>query len=90
MKHLEIIHLRSAGEPLKALGELIAESVGELGADQEVVTLYRRDELDTDLAVHIVRSILRGRQEPSDLAMRLASALKAYGLVEHTLWKEMG
>ena len=86
MSHLEIIHLRSSGEPLESLGQRIRES---LGAGDVEVTLYRRDGLETDVAVHI-RS--RGAPEsggPSALGLQLAAALRALGLVEHTLWHEL-
>ena len=88
MSRLEIIHLRSSGEPLAPLGERIRESIGVESRDTEV-TLYRRHGLETDLAVHIRHLGVPGREGPSGLALRLASALRAYGLVEHTLWKEL-
>ena len=89
MKQLEIIHLRSSGEPLESLSRLIRESITAESKSADTVTLYRRQELETDLAVHILRSGVAGRQGPSGLALRIASALRAYGLVEHTLWEEM-
>ena len=89
MNRLEIIHLRSSGEPLDSLGDRIRESLGTEGEETEVA-LYRRAGLETDLAVHIRHLGVPGREGPSGLALRLASALRAYGLVEHTLWEELG
>ena len=83
MKTLEIIHLRSSGEPLKKLADLIRESIWAEGKGTEVATLYRRHGLDTDVAIHI-----RG-EGPSPLAAHLALALREYGLVEHTVWEEI-
>lgn len=88
MKRLEIIHLRSSGKPLESLARSIRQSIGEGRSGGEVVTLYRRHGLDTDLAVHILDSGQPATRGPSRLALRLASALRAYGLVEHTLWEE--
>lgn len=86
MSRLEIIHLRSAGERLDSLSARITESIP---AGSESVTLYRREGLDTDLVLLLVPGDEPGREGPSDLGLQLASALKAFGLVEHTLWKEI-
>ncbi len=86
MKILEIVHLRSAACPLESLGDQVTESIKAESAATEVVTLYRRDGLETDLAIHIRRAEASG---DSGLGLRLASELKAYGLVVHTVWMEL-
>ena len=53
MSTLEIIHLRSSGEPLEALADRIRESIWADGRGSRVATIYRRHGLDTDVAVHI-------------------------------------
>ncbi len=88
MIQLEIIHLRSSGESLDRLADRIRESLGTDDTDTEV-TLYRRDGLETDVAVHIRHLGAPGREGPSGLGLQLASALRALGLVEHTLWGEL-
>ena len=88
MSRLEIIHLRSSGEPLESLGRRIRESLGS-GREDVEVTLYRRDGLETDVAVHLRHPEASGKAGPSRLGLRLASALRALGLVEHTLWQEL-
>ncbi len=87
MQQLESIHLRSSGESLESLGDRIRESLGTEDENTEV-TLYRREGLETDLAVHI-RLGVPGSERPSGLALRLASALRAFGIVDHTQWKEL-
>ena len=87
MKRLEIIHLRSSAEPLDSLGRRVRESIADESA--ETVMLYRRQGLETDLAVHIRDAAEADRHGPGDLGLRLASALRAYGLVEHTIWEEL-
>jgi len=89
MNTLEIVHLRSSGEPLESLSELIKESIWAEGNGTEVVTLYRRQGLETDVAVHIRHRKEQGEIEPSALAFHLANALRAFGLVEHTMWEEL-
>jgi len=89
MLRLEIIHLRSSGEPVESLAKLISASIREGGEEASTLTLYRRHGLETDLAIHVCRHGTAGGEGPSDLALRLASELRAYGLVEHTVWEEL-
>ncbi len=87
MKTLEIIQLRSTIYSIDSLNTAISESIKAKGEPSESVSIFRRDGLETDLAVHIHRSEASGEGGPSELGVRLASALKDYGLVEHTLWE---
>jgi len=89
MSILEIIHLRSSIEPIGALTDQIRESIWAEGHGTDVVTLYRRHGLETDIAVHIRYSGEADGARSSALAFHLAQALKAYGLVEHSVWEEM-
>ena len=89
MKRLEIIHLRSSSGSLESLGDRIRESIRSGGGDGPVVTLYRRQGLETDLAVHVRYPLDPEKPGPSALALQLATALRDYGLVEHTLWEEL-
>jgi hypothetical protein len=89
MSRLEIIHLRTAGKSSETLARQIREAIGSEVDGYGAVTIYRRNGLDTDVAVHITS---HGREEkfgPSVLGLHLASALSAYGLVEHTVWEEI-
>jgi hypothetical protein len=89
MNRLEIVHLRSSGEPLESLGKRIRESIGPEDSGTEVVTVYRRQGLETDVAVHIHHNNTQGTDGPSGLAIHLANALRIFGLVEHTVWVEL-
>jgi hypothetical protein len=89
MNNLEIVHLRSSGEPIESLGERIRESIRSEGEAAEIVTLYRRHGLETDFAIHIRHHDASGPNGPSALAYQLANSLRAFGLVEHTVWEEM-
>ena len=88
MRRLEIIHLRAWGELPVEIREGLEESIRASEAEGSI-TLYRRQGLDTDLTVHVSRSDVAVKKGPSDLALRLASELRAYGLVEHTVWEEL-
>jgi hypothetical protein len=89
MSALEIIHLRSSGESVESLGKRIRDSIQTEGRDTEIVTLYRRQGLETDVAVHIHHMKPRRWNGPSTIALHLAHALRTHGLVEHTVWLEM-
>jgi hypothetical protein len=88
MSRLEIIHLRSSGEPFQTLVDRISESIRAEGDRTEVVTIYRRDGLETDVAIHI-NHLQASTKGPSTLGLHLASELRKLGLVEHSLWKEL-
>ena len=89
MSRLEIIHLRTAGSSFASLARQIREAIGSEVGGTGVVTIYRRSGLDTDVAVHISSHGKGETASSSALGLHLASALSAYGLVEHTLWEEM-
>ena len=89
MSRLEIVHLRLSGEPTESLSDMIRESIWAEGSGTEVVTVYRRQGLDTDVAVHIYHRESDDGDDPNTLAFNLASSLRAFGLVEHSVWEEM-
>ena len=67
----------------------VIESVKAAREHLEVVAVYRRNGLETDLAVHIHSHGEPDAAGQSDLGLRLASALRVHGLVEHTVWEEI-
>ena len=84
MSTLEVILLRGSGIPLAELREAIHASIGSMGTDAEIVQVYRRHGLDTDMAVHI-----RHQDDPpgrSRLGLSLAASLGSHGSVQHTVW----
>jgi len=89
MSTVEIIHLRSSSEPIECLAERIRESLWDEGRNEGVFTIYRRDGLATDLAVHI-RHSGESAGVPSRLGLCLVSSLAEFGLVEHSVWEEIG
>jgi len=88
MTILEIIHLRLAGKPPENLCDKIKESIVANEGLAENVRIFRRDGLETDLAIHI-HYVDTQSCEPGSLGLRLTSALKPYGLVEHKVWKQL-
>lgn len=89
MNTLEIIRLRSSGEPFESLGTRVRESISSNRTNGDVVTLYLQDSLSSDVAVHIQHMDATKSTGPSELGLRLASELRAFGMVEHTVWEEI-
>jgi hypothetical protein len=87
MKSLEIIHLRMAGDNPQALVDLIRKSVGSQ-LDLMDVRMYCHARLETDLVVHLHREMTQQSDRASECGERLASMLRAYGMVEHSVWVE--
>lgn len=88
MKITEIIHVRFSAAVTENLSEKIRKSI-QAEISTEVFTLFRRDNLVSDLAVHIHRNADNNQSGPSQIGIHLASFLKKYGLVEHTVWQEL-
>jgi hypothetical protein len=86
---LEIIHLRSFGEPWESLIDLIRESVGSGEERTRTVRVYRQSGLSADLAVHIRHGRMTDPEGRSEMGLRLAASLRSYGLVKHTVWEEL-
>jgi len=81
---LEVILLRASGIPLAELREAIHASIGSMEPDAEVVQVYRRHGLDTDMAVHLRHP--DGPPQASKLGLSLAASLECHGSVQHTVW----
>ena len=88
MKWLEIIKLRSAGNNSGLLKELLL-SIDRLSQSELVeIKTYHHAGLDTDLSVHLRWESERPEQNGSALGLRLAHALKEFGLTDHSVWIE--
>ena len=89
MRRLEIIHPQCTEEPLDLLADRIRGSVNPNCDLARFVTLYRRNGLGADVAVHIFHHDAPRADLSSSLGLHLASALRSFGLVKHTLWEEL-
>jgi hypothetical protein len=87
MTILEVIHLRMAGVGAQTLVDVIRESVR---SDPELsdISIYRHATLETDLVVHLHRSTPDKGDRACACGERLASLLRGYGMVEHSVWLE--
>ena len=88
MKWLEVIKLRSAGKGSGLLEELLL-SVNKFSQSGLVeMRIYRHAVLETDLSVHLLWESEQPEQNGSSLGLRLAQALKEFGLIDRSIWVE--
>jgi hypothetical protein len=87
MRRLEIIHLRLAGALPSGLLEEIRQSA-TTARETATVDLYCRENVENDVAIHLQLKPSGPGAQASDLGLRLAAALKEYGMVEHTVWRD--
>ncbi len=91
MKWLEIIELRSAGGNSKLLESQMQKLVNEVceTTKNNAARAYCRLMIDTDFSIHLFHNSKKVEKSGSPLGLRLASALKEFGLVNHSIWIEM-
>ena len=91
MKWIEIIELRSVGSNQDLLESHMLALIDEVekAASKPTIKSYRRVMLDTDFSIHLVHDSTEGEISASPLGLRLASALKEFGMVNYRIWVEM-
>ncbi|MCP4902094.1 MAG: hypothetical protein GY906_34440 [bacterium] len=89
MSRFEIVHLRSSREIVETLRDRIIDTLKDQGSTVAKISLYRRDGLETDVAVHISPIGSEPEGLPSEIGLHLAAELRTYGLVEHSVWEEL-
>ena len=90
MKWVEVIKLRSAGIGVGLQEELLLPAGDPRQNGPVKMKAYRHAGLDTDWSVHLLWESERPEQNGSTLGIRLARAMKEYGLVDHSVWIEEG
>ncbi len=91
MSWFEVIHLRTTERETEKIVPIIQQLVGEAveeGSCQEI-KMYRRALVDTDLSILLYHDTIKIEKNGSSLGLRIASALKDYGMVNHTTWLEV-
>jgi hypothetical protein len=88
IKWLEVIKLRSAAKGSGVLKEFLLPTAEVAQRGLVEMKNYRHAALETDLSVHLHRESEGPEQTGSALGLRLAQALKEFGLVDHSVWIE--
>ncbi|HUL23053.1 MAG TPA: hypothetical protein VLZ10_16480 [Thermodesulfobacteriota bacterium] len=88
MKWLEVVRVRSAGKDFELVKELL-RSLDKSGQPALVeMKTYYHAALQSDLSIHLHWESGRLEQDGSALGLRLAHALKEFGLTDHSVWIE--
>ncbi|MFC1493156.1 hypothetical protein ACFL6O_04285 [candidate division KSB1 bacterium] len=90
MKWIEIIELRSVDITEKLIEKDLKKILTQLEKESEKynIKVYMRVMIDTDYSIHLFHESNIVENSGSTLGLRLVSALKSYGLVNHTIWVE--
>jgi len=90
MKWLEIIELRSVDRNRDLLMSQLHELRNEIDEEtgKQTVTTYYCAKFGSDFSIHLFHHSKEVEYGGSSLGVRLASALKEFGLVNHSIWIE--
>ena len=91
MNWLEIIELRSTGSNRQLLESELQNLIRELDREtrRQAIKAYHRMRVDSDFSIHLFHDSKEAEINGSRLGLRIASALKAFGLVKHRIWIEL-
>ena len=91
MKCLEIIELRAAGNKRDSLASQLQTIISllEKGSSKQKIKIYTRVLVDSDFSIMLFHDTTKTGTEGSRIGLHLASALKAFGLVNHSIWNEL-
>ncbi len=88
MRWIEIIQLRTTGP--STLDDLVGGLNRSLAGVPLEVTIYRHATVATDLSIHLVHETEGDAEPDRTLGQRLAATLEELGLVNQSLWTEVG
>jgi len=91
MKWLEVVELRAVNsnrELLESQLQTLIDAI-EKATPQQAIKSYRLVMIDNDFSIHLFHESTKVENKGSRLGLRLASALKEFGLVNHSIWLEM-
>ena len=91
MKWIEIIELRSADNNRELMKSKLQKLINEMDKEtkKQAIKVYSRVKIDTDFSIHLFHNSKEVENSGSPLGLRIASALKEFGLVNHSIWIEM-
>ncbi len=88
MSWLEVIHLRMTDLQSEQCKRTVKQLVSEARREGvcRKIKMYRRALVDTDLSIHLIHDTQQVEANGSSLGLRIASALKKFGMIHHTVW----
>ena len=90
MKWSEVIMVRSAGSNAKILAKTLQDLMADVArsAENDDIRVFHRENIETDICIVLFHDKKKSKTGGSPLGLRLAAALKEFGLVYHTVWRE--
>lgn len=90
MKWLEIIEMRSVDGDKDVLELHLEKLITEVEIEMHGKRFksYRRVTVETDFSIHLFHETEQIEKCGSELGLRLAAALKEFGMVNHSIWME--
>jgi hypothetical protein len=94
MKWVEIITLRSPSKINSQFIDELLKGVGESDSPTDTlkhlleIKTYYHSLVETDLSIHIFWESEKENQDKTPLGLKLSSALKPLGLLNHSVWIE--
>lgn len=91
MKWLEIIELRSVDSNRERLESKLQKLIDQVDKEKKKqrIMAYTRVLIDTDFSIHLFHDSNKVENSGSSLGLRLASALKEFGTINHSIWIQM-
>jgi hypothetical protein len=91
MQLTELIGVRSAPGNRERLEKKLQEFIDEIQKKDsaQAIKVLRWLSIESDLCVHLQHDSKKVESAGSQLGLRLAGELKAFGLVHHSIWVEM-
>ena len=91
MKWIEIIEIRSLSRKNALLELDLTALIAELKGNEKPcrIGILRHGELETDWSIHLYYASDSSQANRSLFGARFASLLKEFGLVHHSVWKEV-
>ena len=91
MEWLEIIELRAVDSRRELLESQLPKLINEadIESKEQAIKSYSHVTVDTDFSIHLFHDSKIVEHFGSRLGLHLASALREFGLVNHSIWIEM-
>ena len=90
MTRLEMIEIRTTGKNQEALEAYLASWQAEVLTIENapLINIYKHAALETDFSIHLLYDDKTKESDVRILSHRLTADLKAFGLVNRTMWQE--
>ncbi len=91
MQWVEVIQLRITKRDTERIVSTVQRLAGESIQEDscQKVKMYRRILVNTDLSILLFHDITAVEKSGSSLGLRISSALKEFGMVNHHTWLEV-